>query len=340
MDFDIYYTNGPSSGVGNGLGGTATSAQLHGYDMIAYSSGDLDEYTITHMDYEEDGGDDIGVLAGWFDTGNRCLFLTGNGLADDLNHRTAETIAWEDRYIQVHLVNNKHNELLDQWNPAVQRHPEDPTNPLFTCATRWMTGGFCTPTVQHFDLVTAGGTPGQVAEFLTRDCVAGQYPYAAAVYNTVFEGVEGGQVVYLPYDLGYVAHDSRCGGNTGVCSNIPVACEILRDVLQACEYATGYNLAAAPAADIFHVNANYPNPFNPSTRIEYSLPQRGRLTISIYNVRGELVKQLLDAMIEAGPGFVTWDGTDSSDVEVSSGVYFYKITALGKTNIHKMALVR
>ncbi|MFH1842384.1 MAG: FlgD immunoglobulin-like domain containing protein [bacterium] len=339
-DFDIYYTNGPSSGVGNGLGGRATSAQLLGYDLVAYSAGDLDQFTISNVDYEDDGGDDIGVLAGWFDTGDRCMFLTGNGLVDDLNNRTAETIAWEDRYIQVHLVDNKHNELLAQWNPAVQRDPNDPTNPLFACATRWMTGGFCTPRVQHFDLVNAEGTPGRVAEFLTRDCVAGQYPYAAAVYNTVFDGVEGGQVVYLPYDLGYVAHDSQCGGNTGSCSDSPVACEILRDVLQACEYSTGYSTTAAPEADIFHVNANYPNPFNPSTRIEYTMPQRGQLTISIYNVRGEMVKQLLDEVVESGPGFVVWDGTNHSGTAVSSGVYFYKTTALDKTTIQKMALVR
>jgi len=70
QDFDIYYTNGPSSGVGNGLGGRATPAQLLGYQLIAYSSGDMNEYTITKVNYYEDGGDDLGVLTGWFDTGN------------------------------------------------------------------------------------------------------------------------------------------------------------------------------------------------------------------------------------------------------------------------------
>jgi len=339
-DFDIYYTNGPSSGVGNGLGGRSTSAQLLGYDFIAYSSGNLNEFTITDINFSDDGGDDLGVLAEWFDTGDRCLFLSGNGLVDDLSHRSAETIDWEDRYIQVEFVDDQHDELLDQWNPIIQRDPDAPANPLFQCATRWMAGGFCTPRLQQFDLVNAEGIPGRVAGFLTRDCEEGLYPYAAAVYNTVIDGVTGGQVLYLPYDLGYVAHDSQCGGNTGSCSDRPVACEILRDVLLGCAYATGNPTTGAPETDVFHVDANYPNPFNPSTRIEYSMPQRGELTISIYNVRGELVKQLIDEVVEAGSGFVIWDGANDNSAEVSSGVYFYKTTALGKTTIQKMALVR
>ncbi|MFH1845055.1 MAG: hypothetical protein ABIF77_17850 [bacterium] len=340
IDFDIYYTNGPSSAVGNGLGGRSTSAQLLGYDLVAYSSGDQDRFTITDVNFSDDGGDDLGVLTDWFDTGNRCLFLTGNGLVDDLNNRNAETRAWEDRYLQVQFVDEDHDVLLDQRNPAVQRNPDDETNPVFDCATRWLASGFCNPTVQHFDLVVAQGTPGRVAEYFDRDCTAGQYPYAAAVYNNVFDGVTGGQVIYLPYDLGYVASDTRCGGNDGTCTTKPVASELLRDVLQRCGQSTGDPTTATPTVDAFRVAANYPNPFNPKTRIEYAMPARGLLHIAIYNVRGELVKALVDEVVNQGHGFVIWDGNDDQGAAVSSGVYFYKTEALGKATIHKMALVR
>ncbi|MFH1842383.1 MAG: FlgD immunoglobulin-like domain containing protein, partial [bacterium] len=341
-NFDIYYTNGPSSGVGNGLGGRATSTQLLGYDMIAYSSGDLDQFTITDVDYEDDGGNDIGVLEGWFDTGDKCLFLTGNDLVNDLNNRSAATVAWENKYIQVELVDISHGDLLELWNPTVQRYPDDLTNPVFHCATRWLADGYCNPILRHFDLVNAEGSPGLVAEFLTENCETGQYQFAAAVYNNDISGIEGGQVIYLPYDLGYVAHDSRCGGNQGTCYvGGAVRAEILRDVLHRCDFTMGTPpYPAVPEAMGFAVDANYPNPFNPSTRITYRMPRSGTLTISIYNVRGELVKQLIDEVVEAGEGFVVWDGTGDDGAEVSSGVYFYKTTALGKTSIQKMALVR
>ncbi|MFH1843454.1 MAG: FlgD immunoglobulin-like domain containing protein, partial [bacterium] len=233
---------------------------------------------------------------------------------------------------------------LDQWNPTVQRHPDDNLlNPVFHCATRWLADGYCNPILRHFDLVNAEGSPGRVAEFLDRTCDADQYTFAAAVYNNSFGTIEGGQVVYLPYDLGYVVRDSRCGGNQGGCSYASVRGAILRDVLMRCGEPVGSTLpppGAVPEAAAFTVDANYPNPFNPSTRIEYRMPRAGQLQIAIYNVRGELVKRLLDEVVEAGEGFVVWDGSDDAGAEVSSGVYFYKTTALGKTSIQKMALIR
>jgi len=54
----------------------------------------------------------------------------------------------------------------------------------------------------------------------------------------------------------------------------------------------------------------YPNPFNPSVKIQYSMPQRGELTIKIYNLRGVLVRTLIDEVVVAGEDFVMWDGTD------------------------------
>jgi len=52
------------------------------------------------------------------------------------------------------------------------------------------------------------------------------------------------------------------------------------------------------------------------------------------------VKTLVNGVVDAGPGFVVWDGTNDEGTAVSSGVYFYKTTALGKVSINKMALVK
>jgi len=338
-NFDIYYTNGPSSGVGNGLGGRATSTQLLGYDVIVYSSGDLDQFTISDVNYEDDGGDDIGVLEGGFDTGEKGLFLCGNNLVTDLNNRSAATIAWEDKYIQVELVSNRHDELLGQWTPSVQRYPHNVSNPVFHCATRWTVDSYCNPISRHIDLVNAEGVPGKVAEFLDPSCSSDQYPFAAAVYNDVIFGVDEGQVIYLPYDLGYIIDDTACGGNTGYCNVGADRGEVLRDAFYRFRHMVGSN-PDVPEAKQFRVDANYPNPFNPETVIEYFMPKSGPLAIKVYNVRGELVRTLIDEMVSEGQGKVAWDGTDTHGVEVSSGVYFYKTTALGKTTVQKMALIK
>ncbi len=77
----------------------------------------------------------------------------------------------------------------------------------------------------------------------------------------------------------------------------------------------------------FILGQNYPNPFNPSTIIEYSLPQSEKVNITIFNILGQKVTTLVDEAKAAGNYSVTWDGHDSDGSEVSSGVYFYRMTA-------------
>ena len=90
QDYDIYYTNGPTSGVGNGLGGRAGShLPLVPYTEILYTAGDLGVYTLSPGEgepygYDYDAGDDIGVLTDWLGLGDRHLFVTGDNLVSDL----------------------------------------------------------------------------------------------------------------------------------------------------------------------------------------------------------------------------------------------------------------
>jgi len=62
-----------------------------------------------------------------------------------------------------------------------------------------------------------------------------------------------------------------------------------------------------PAAD-FELSQNYPNPFNPTTRIDYGLAVSGRVSLKIFNVRGQLVRTIVDQMQTAGRYTVAWDG--------------------------------
>jgi len=86
--------------------------------------------------------------------------------------------------------------------------------------------------------------------------------------------------------------------------------------------------------------SNHPNPFNPSTVIEYSLPSQGRVSISIYDVNGKLVRRLVDRDIEAGTHNVAWNGLDDRKSAQPSGIYFCRL-CLGKTEVtSKLVLLR
>jgi len=343
-DYDIYYTNGPSSGVGNGLGGRATAHQIAGYDMIAYSCGDLIKYTITGPSYIRDVGDDTGVLDWWMSFGNKCLFVTGNNLVSDmLTCGETATASWVSTHLQVALVGPDHFGLIQKYNPSVEAVPFS-GNPIFMSALRWGTDAMHSLTIGTFDLVDAYGTPGKVAKWLISDisgsCVE-PTPWAAAVYNNGSSLPNPtNEVIYLPYDLGYVIDDIPCGGNPNANPPLPVRSELLKDVLLRCGNPPFGPAVTVPEAPSFTVEANVPNPFNPVTRIEYAMPLGGRLTITIYNLRGELVKTLIDEVVEAGRDFVTWDGTDKTGAAVSSGVYFYQANALDKSYIRKIAFVK
>jgi len=85
---------------------------------------------------------------------------------------------------------------------------------------------------------------------------------------------------------------------------------------------------------------NYPNPFNPETTIEFNMPTRGRATVEVYNIKGQLVNTLLNNEVTAGDHRVIWSGQDSQGNGVTSGVYFYKVKTDGESIVNKMLLLK
>lgn len=85
---------------------------------------------------------------------------------------------------------------------------------------------------------------------------------------------------------------------------------------------------------------NYPNPFNPETNIEFTIKEATEAALSIYNIKGQLVKTLHSGLIKAGRHKLIWDGNDNNGREVSSGVYFYRLTTDEHDTANKMLLVK
>jgi hypothetical protein len=91
---------------------------------------------------------------------------------------------------------------------------------------------------------------------------------------------------------------------------------------------------------VFALKQNYPNPFNPSTTISYWLPETARVSLDIYNLKGQLVKTLIDSEMEAGPHSVVWNGKDGNNQAVASGVYFYRLSSPNNTQTKRMLLMK
>ncbi len=90
----------------------------------------------------------------------------------------------------------------------------------------------------------------------------------------------------------------------------------------------------------FALHQNYPNPFNASTRVAFELPKTANVKIEVFNVMGQHVVTLFDAIEEAGVHIVEWNGTDKTGDNVASGVYLYRLTSDDFSEEKKMVLMK
>jgi len=85
---------------------------------------------------------------------------------------------------------------------------------------------------------------------------------------------------------------------------------------------------------------NYPNPFNPTTTISFSLKEVGFVSIDIFNMKGQLVRKLINEVLTAAYHNVVWDGKDNKNKQVTSGIYFYKMKTQNYNTTKKMILMK
>jgi hypothetical protein len=90
----------------------------------------------------------------------------------------------------------------------------------------------------------------------------------------------------------------------------------------------------------YALSKNFPNPFNPTTTIEYAIPKSANVELVIYNMAGQKVRTLVNEHKEIGFFKVMWDGKNDRGETVASGLYFYKLTAGHFNKIQKMTLVK
>ena len=90
----------------------------------------------------------------------------------------------------------------------------------------------------------------------------------------------------------------------------------------------------------FTLYQNYPNPFNPSTTIKYALSNNGFVNVSIYNVKGELVKTLFNGPQNKGKNSLIWNATNNENAPMAGGLYIYSISTENSIYSKKMMLLK
>lgn len=90
----------------------------------------------------------------------------------------------------------------------------------------------------------------------------------------------------------------------------------------------------------FALDQNYPNPFNPTTTIGYSIKNQGHVQLNIYNIRGQLIRQLVNEIQFAGHYDIVWNGKDENGIRVPSGTYVYVLQTEAFKDSKKMVLMK
>ncbi len=98
--------------------------------------------------------------------------------------------------------------------------------------------------------------------------------------------------------------------------------------------------AVSNVAKVYKLSQNYPNPFNPTTNIEFAVREAANIQIVVYNMLGRRVAELTNETYQPGHYQVMWNGKDISGNDVSSGIYFYRMTTGNFTKTNKMIFLK
>jgi hypothetical protein len=281
-----------------------------------------------------DPSDDVGTLKDWLNHGGKDMLLTGDGLASDLAQSGSSTNDFLQSYMGISVLSTDVRPLIgNQATPMIQVIGD---NPVFNGNLgQWIAYGGCFA-INTFDAVNVFDTGQRLAEFLGPSGTANQYSYSAATLNIRNPGPDQSRIISMPVGLKFIMTDPAGDGHL-----LAARSRLLQDVLMYFnQVGDPGGVSDAPGRITFEAG-NFPNPFNPATTISFSMPRAGHLKLSIYDVRGRLVRTLIDGLKPMGTDqTVVWDGSDNLGQLVSSGLYFYEAKTGGEVRIGKMTLVK
>jgi hypothetical protein len=343
---DVYDVNSPSSMVGNGLESRAelnhlmyNEVGLSGYRAIIWDSGDLDQGTIGDGSGGSDKADDCTLLYNWLDwsPNDAVLIVCGDGVAHDLSQNlvSPQALMLMSSMCGVGYVADSYFEMTGGWDG----------------------GGILNPPVTGAEgsCFWHSGAPNQLS-------LAGTYPLFMDfdVLSTASFGIEA--LLYPDYEstsyfagiqsaqqnsAEYTARTMWLGFSWMSIRDDELGAPIDRNQLFSdIMWCFGMGMpgpditSAEGAVPRYGLSQNYPNPFNPVTTIRFEIERKGRVRLRIYNVAGQLVRTLVDDVLDAGSYDKDWKGLNNAGKKVASGVYFYRLEVGEYESVKKMVLLR
>ncbi len=187
------------------------------------------------------------------------------------------------------------------------------------------------------------GMPGEnlaTAVIQNADLVAGwntielqsEYIFNNGEFFITFVNVNNSPLIGLDTDNTgnyYLSTDQGLNWNAQTTGNLMVRALVVNGTVD------NYNEEIAPVVSNV---GNYPNPFNPETTINFNMSKAGKANVAVYNLKGQLVRTILNDNVVAGNQSVTWNGTDAQNNSVASGVYFFRVQTNNQTITKKMVL--
>lgn len=156
------------------------------------------------------------------------------------------------------------------------------------------------------------------------------------------------EVIMAMIDQGYCYMELATLGNRSLPSNCTIKTNTfasyqakVRELeTQLSYYPQQENQNNLPESGNILSATNYPNPFNPTTTISFNLATNDLVFVSVFNIKGQMVKELVKDQLTAGNHTIEWNGKDSNNKSVASGIYFYKISTSKDNDMGKMLLLK
>jgi hypothetical protein len=337
---DRYDIRGPSSSVANRPGARVVDVFqqiIPCYRKIIWNTGDLQNGTLGDGTGNPEKSDDAFLLFTFIDqlanTGG--LYLNGDDLANEWAGLVGPFAVSLRNYIQHTVVNDDHVAAglgIAPLGVGTGVFPVGCFNSILGADTLVTYGGCAL--INNFDVIAPAGPSTLEMTYegngLSGGAIVGQKTVNSAGFPV--------GVLLSGFSYHYIRDDQTPPNSMGV----PDRVEHLFRVLTWLE-----NTPVVPVdvpdrtASRNSMDQNYPNPFNPTTTIKYEVKDAGMVSLKIYNVAGQLVKTLVNENQLAGVVHTAeWNGRNDTGQFVSSGVYFYKLTAPSFTMTKKMVLLK
>jgi hypothetical protein len=334
-EYEVYDVEVPSGSTDQSDGPDTTGMKY--YDTQIWFVNTFNAYTVKPPDQER--------LIYWLNESalgkERNLLITGNDVAYELMDVGKESLNFFTQWLSCDYQANQVGAVTVDSVPTLKEHTGGFTFMDYDDGSCIVRGG-C-PVINYFDVI--GIAPGSeanaqvVADYVKLD--ASELPAGVAYTHPT----SGYKTVMLGFGMEFMMDSLLPSGYYA--SGVEDRVNLMGNILGTTG-STGYFglTPGGTATGVVDGSKNelshaYPNPFNPVTKIAYSVKEAGPVTIQVYNVAGKVVRTLLDTEVEAGTsGYVVWDGTGESGQKCASGVYFYRIAAPGFSTSRKMIMLK